>query len=67
MSVQNMDLNKKIQTPFGAYVQVSKDDNPTNTNNSKTLDTTYLKPVYNKREDTDSCIYKMINILQDVT
>ena len=32
-----MDFNKNYQIPFGAYLQVAKDNNPKNTNNPITI------------------------------
>ena len=49
MSVQNLDFNTCFQILFRAYVQVSRDNNPTNTNSLITLDAIYLKPLDNKQ------------------
>ena len=49
MSDRNQDFNKHFQIPFGAYVQVSKYNNPINTNSSITLDSIYLQPLDNKQ------------------
>ena len=49
MSGRNMDFNKKFQIPFGAYVQVAKDNNPTNTNTTRTLDGIYLQTLDNNQ------------------
>ena len=49
ISVCNLDFNKHFQIPYGAYVQVAKETNPTNTNTLRTLDAIYLQPLDNKQ------------------
>ena len=48
MSGHNLDFNKLCQLPFGAYVQVTMDNNPTNKNALRTPDVIYFQPLDNK-------------------
>ena len=49
MSGHNLEFNKNSQIEFGAYVQVARDNNPTNTKSLLTLDVIYLQPLDNKQ------------------
>ena len=44
MNRRELDYNKHLQIPFGAYVQANEDNDPTNTNAPRTIDAIYLRP-----------------------
>ena len=48
MSVCNLDFNKHFQISFGAYVQVTKYNNPTNKKTPITLDAIFMQLLDNK-------------------
>ena len=48
-------LNKYLKIPFGVYVQVAKDNNPTNTNFTITLDAISLQPL-NRKQGVNECM-----------
>ena len=45
-----IDYNKHCQYSFGAYVQASNENDPTNTNAPRTIDAIYLCPTQGKQE-----------------
>ena len=49
MKGEALDYTKHCRFPFGAYVQASQNNNPTNTNAPRTTDAIYLRPLYNKQ------------------
>jgi hypothetical protein len=46
---RNLDFEKHCQVSFGAYVQANQENDPTNTQAPRTIDTIYLRPMMNKQ------------------
>ena len=46
---RNLDFDKHCQVPFGSYVQVNQENDPTNTQAPRTIDAIYLRPMKNRQ------------------
>lgn len=46
---RNLDFAKHCQVPFGSYVQVNQENDPTNTQAPRTIDAIYLRPMKNRQ------------------
>ena len=56
MSQRDLDYERDLKVPFGAYVQACHEPNPTNTNAPRAIDAIYLMPLDNAQgghEDMD--------------
>ena len=62
----NMDFNKNCQIPIGAQVQVAKDNSTTNTNAPRKINSIYLQTLYKNKDNTYSCIYRLVKLLQAI-
>jgi hypothetical protein len=49
MTGMNLDYNKHYQVPFGTYVQANQENDPTNTQAPRKINTIYLHPMTNKQ------------------
>ena len=49
MGKRDLDYNKDLQIPFGAYVQAYHHEEPINNNGPRTIDAIYLRPTHNKQ------------------
>ena len=49
MKHQDLDYEKHCQVPFGAYVQAKTDTRKSNSNEPRTMDAIYLRPLPNKQ------------------
>ena len=45
LTERSWDYKKHCQVPFGAYVQASHESDPSNTNDPRTIDAIYLRPI----------------------
>ena len=59
LTKRDVDYEKHLSIPFGAYVQACRENNPTNTNAPRTIDGIYLGP------DTESSQggHKVMNLV----